>query len=154
MGYTGKWWNENRDKINEKRNQKYKDDPEYRAKARERARAYRERKRAERETANANPKITLNGKARSAMTTQDVCDHADVTPARIKYMQRAGYLPNALVTRPVRLYTTRQANLIRDLEVFLRQHQDTLRGPTTPQSEAVSKKLDAKTTSIKKQWET
>jgi hypothetical protein len=154
MGYTPEWWQENREKVNAARNEKYKNDPEYRAKAQERARLYREKKRKEREAERENQTILIGGKERPALTTAQVCSMVDVTASRIKYMQRAGYLPPALVTRPVRLYTKRQANLIAKLEAFLRQHQDTLRGPTTPESAKVSKKLDALTTTIQTQWET
>jgi len=154
MGYTPEWWEANRDKVNAKRNDKYNSDPEYREAAQKRARAYREKKKAERDKAKANPTLEVGGKTVPALTTGDVCYKVGVTASRIKYMQRAGYLPNALVTRPVRLYTKAQSTLIGKLEKFLREHQDTLRGPTTPESAAVSKKLGTLTATIANQWET
>lgn len=152
MGYTPDWWQKNRDKINSGRNEKYAKDPDYREQAKKRSKNYRDRKRAEREAEPVT--IMVNGEERPAMTTQEVCAFADITTARIKYMQRAGYLPAALVTRPARLYTKRQAQLIRDLETFLRKHQDTLRGPSTSESEKVAQRLATKTATIETQWST
>lgn len=154
MGYTKEWWDKNRALVNERRNEKYQNDPTYREAARARAKEYRDRKRAEAKAAKPKPTLEVNGNTVKALTTAQVCKHAGVTASRIKYMQRAGYLPTALVTRPVRIYTKVQADLIKDLEAFLRLHQDRLRGPTTPESAEASKKLNAKTTKIATKWET
>lgn len=154
MGYTPEWWAREKDRINAKRNARYQNDPEYREAARKRAREYRERKKKEREAAKANPTIEINGQQRPALTTFQVCEHAGVTAARIKYMQRVGYLPPALVTRPVRLYTKKQADLIRKLENFLREHKQSLRGPATPETEKVLAKLEKLKSTIAEKWET
>ena len=154
MGYTEDWWIVNRAKVNAERNKRYQKDPEYRKKARERARKYREQRRAEREAELSNPTLTVGGVEVPALTTQQVCQIAGITASRIKYMQRTGYLPNALVTRPIRFYTQRQAETIRDLEVFLRANQDILRGPETPESRAVAEKVAAYIATVKENWQT
>lgn len=154
MGYTPEWWERERDRVNAERAAKYRDDPEYRKAAKERARLYRARKREEREAAKKNPTITIGGVEVPALTTMQVCQYAGITASRIKYMQRAGYLPSAVVTRPVRLYSQKQADMIRDLEGFLRSHQESLRGPVTPESEKVLAELEHRTSIITKQWET
>ena len=154
MGYTQKWWAENREKINSRRNEKYKDDAVYRDNAKIRAQAYRQVKRKERLEQEANATLDVGGKVVKAWSTDRVCVHADISPSRIKYMQRAGYIPNALVTRPVRLYTQRQAQLIKTLEMFLRANQTILKGTTTPQSIKVAARLAALTSDIADKWET
>lgn len=154
MAYTPEWWKTAKDRINRRRAERYAKDPEYREAAKRRAKEYRERKKKEKAEAKKAPTITLNGHEVPAVTTHQVCENLGITAQRIKYMQRAGYLPPALVTRPVRLYTKKQEGLIKLLEEFLRTHEGVLKGPVTPESEKLSGKLDSLVTTIDEEWET
>lgn len=154
MGYTPEWWEKNGEDVKARRNARYAKDPEFREKARERARAYRAKKKAEREAQKGPPTIEINGKQKPALTTEQVCEKHGIEKSRIKYMQRAGYLPSALVTRPVRLYSETQSDLIGQLETCLREHQDVLRGPASPESEKAQQAIAALTTTIHEKWET
>jgi len=149
MGFTPDYWKTHRGTILNKRKKRYRDDPEYREKMKQRAREYRAKKRAEREAFYANPYIDIQGQQVPALSVDQVCDHAGITKPRLKYMQKAGYLPTALVNRPARLYTQHQADLIKELEVFLLNNSDALR-LSDPDAH---KNLNNQTATIKKEWE-
>lgn len=152
MGYTPEYWEKNKAEANARRSELYKNDPDYRAAARERSKKYRDRKRAEREAQKPKPTITIGLTEHEAMTTTQVCEYVGCNATRIKYMQRVGYLPPAVVTRPVRLYSKNQAKLIKSLDQFLQKNKNALRGPATTRSKAVLKKLNEKISTIKQNW--
>lgn len=148
MGWSEDYWSKNRDRILKERKEKYAKDPEYRAKARDRARRYRENQKAEREAFLADPWMEIDGKKVSALTPDQMCQHIGIERSRLKYLQKAGYLPNPLVMRPHRLYTHRQADMIKDLNEFLRDNVGLLR-VTDP---TATGELDAKLTTMQQQW--
>ena len=154
MGWTPEYWRKHGERIAAERKARYHNDPEYREKARERSRAYRARKKAEREAQLSKPTITVGGKVVPALTSDTLCEKAGINKARLKYMQRTGYLPNALITHPVRLYTNRQAQLVKNLEALLRTSSHHLRTPQTEKGAKAKAKLDALVSTIHAQWET
>lgn len=151
MAYTKEWWERNKQEVLDKRRSRYHSDPEYRQSVLDRSKRYREERKAK---AAATPKtITINGKALKALTVAEVYKIAGIDAERLKYYQRQGYVPPALVSRPSRLYTVQQAEHIRQLTDFLQRKADDLRRPQTPEGKAASAQLKGITQAIHSTWE-
>ena len=155
MGYTPEYWERNRNKILKERREKYQTDPAYRQQALERSRVRREKLKSERELSPKKSKavVTLpNGETVTGYTVQHVAAKIGISPEKPKYYFRQGYTPAALVSRPKRLYTENQIDLMHMLEHFLHENRAALRTPTTGAG------LDAQTTlktiieNIFKEW--
>lgn len=152
MAFTKDYWDTNRERILESRRYKYATDPDYQAARREASQAYRKKKREEGlATASLVP---TNGGPVQGIPVEAVAN-ADVglTPARLHYFQKAGYIPAALKTRPHKLYTTKQIGLLCQLEVYLKQHGRFLRSPTTSTGQAAIAGLNTMVAHLKQHWE-
>lgn len=152
MAYTKEWYEQNKDAISERRRERYHNDPEYRAAVLEQSRQHREKKKAERAAFLANPYIVIGDKKVPAMTVETLEKETGVDKARLKYLQKAEYLPPALTTRPVRLYTLGQVELIKELEAYLAEHSQFLRSTRTEEGQAARAGLDALITTIHANW--
>lgn len=153
MAYTKEYWEREGERIAEERRKRYATDPEYREAVLARSREYREKKKQEREAFLAEPYIVIKGKHVKAMTAEDMCESLGITDARLKYLQKKGYIPAALEVRPARLYTYHQSGMIRDLEDLLGQHSRYLRATKTPEGQAAQAALTEMTTTIHDNWE-
>lgn len=153
MGYTPEWWQQNGGRIAEDRRRRYHEDADYREAAKARSREYREQRRAERQAFLDNPYIVLNGVNVPALTIDQLCARVDIDRSRLKYLHKVKYIPAPLVTKPARLYTVAQADMIADLEAFLRASAYLLRAPQTERGAETVAALNAKTNTISIQWE-
>lgn len=153
MGYTKKWYEENKDSIAARRRKRYTDDPEYRKAVLSQSQQYRERQRKERAQFLENPSIVIKGNTVAAMTVEQLEEATGIDKTRLKYLQKAGYIPAATVTRPVRLYTHNQAELIKELEAFLTEHSQYLRATRTPEGQQAQALLTPLKDKITMQWE-
>ena len=152
MHRTTQHYHNNKDEYAKRRRDRYANDPEYRKKVLDQAADYREKRRKKR--AKAGKQIQLNGKMVSAITSTEICDELGAERTRLKHMQKAGYIPPALVSRPVRLYTKKQFALIRKMHEFLETNGAYLRNPNSPSGDKVMAELEALKSTIAKQWET
>jgi hypothetical protein len=152
MGYTKEWWEENKARVLRERREKYENDPEYRARVLERTRRNREKKAAERQDALRNFKI--NGVPVKLLSLRETADKLGVEPDRLKYYQKQGYIPKALVTKPNRFYTPVQVEYMRQLTEFLTAHGKDLRRPTSPPGKAAIAALEGLCKTIHENWET
>lgn len=152
MGYTQKWWEKNKDSISAARRKRYQEDPEYRKSALAHSKAHREKKRKEREAFRANPTMKIGNSTVPALTIDHLEQSYGITKARLKYLQKAGYIPAALVVRPLRLYTHNQLALIQELESYLADKSQFLRATRTKEGQDARAGLDALTTKIKTAW--
>lgn len=153
MGYTTDWWEREGARITEERRAKYSSDPAYREAAKARAKGYREAKRIQREEFLGNPFMEVKGQIVPAMTVEGLCKFAWIDKARLKYMQKTGYIPPALTARPVRLYTYAQAELIKGLDLFLRNNAHHLRTPQTEKGADAVTALATQTAILASNWE-
>lgn len=152
MGYTKEWWEENKDKVLKKRRARYHQDPEYRDKVLERTRRNRKKKAEERQAELRD--FAINGVPVKLQSLNEVAAKLGLEPDRLKYYQKQGYLPKALVTKPNRFYTPVQVEYIRQLTEFLAVHGKDLRRPTTPQGKAAITALEGLCKTIHDNWET
>jgi len=152
MGYTPEWWEREGKKVAAKRRKKYANDEEYREATKARSREYRERKKAERDAFYQNPHIVIDGKPVDAMTVAALCADLNIDKSRLKYMQKAGYIPTAIVSRPVRLYTGSQRDMIRKLEDFLQKNSANLRVPNSDAGAQAAAELETITTTLHQNW--
>lgn len=153
MGYTKKWYDKNKEALSKKRSDRYKNDPEYRKKTKEASKKYRDRKRLEKESDQGPLVISIQGQDHPAMTLEEIETKTGITPARIKYMQSSGYIPQALVNRPNRVYTQNQVKLITDMENFLRANGFHLRGLESDKRTAIRQELNALISTIVNEWD-
>jgi len=152
MAYTKKWYEANKDKIGKTRRDRYHSDPDYRASVLEQSKAYREKRKAERAEFLANPYIEKDGQTVPAKTVDMVQAELGVDKARLKYLQKAGYLPSAIVSRPLRLYTYQQVDFIAQLESFLAKWSPFLRATRTEEGQHARTELDKLVTTIHQNW--
>lgn len=152
MAYTKEWYEANKDKIAERRRHRYHNDPEYRAAVLEQSRQYHEKKKAEIEALTPPPHIEIDGVTVPAMTLEDLESETGVDKPRLKYLQKAGYLPPALISRPARLYTLGQVELIKGLEAYLATNSKFLRSTRTEEGQAARAGLDSLVQDIHENW--
>lgn len=154
MGYTPDYWTKNGSRIAEQRRKKYQNDPEYRSKVMERSREYREQKAAELAAFKSDPYIVVDGNKQKAFTQEGLCEHLGITPERLKYLRKSGYIPPITVKKPCKLYTKTQAALIGAVETFLVKNSKQLRLSKGEAGEAVHSALDAIITTTANKWNT
>ena len=152
MGYTPEWWQREGKKVAAKRRKKYANDKDYREAAKARSREYREQKKLEREAFYASPYLELNGEKVAALTVDTLCSDLGIDKSRLKYMQKAGYIPTAIVSRPVRLYTEAQRDRLRELEAFLQKNSAHLRVPNSEAGVMATANLETLIATIKANW--
>ena len=152
MAYTKEWYEKNKKVLAKSRRSRYWTDEAYRASVLEQSRQYREKKRAERKAFLANPYIEIGGKRVPAVTADTMEDDLGITKSRLKYLQKAGYLPPALVVRPAKLYTEQQISMIKELEGFLAENSQFLRS-TTDEGAKARADLEVITNRIWTKWE-
>lgn len=106
-----RYYEENRDEYNARRREKYQQDKETRAKARERAREYR--------AANAPVERQLireiNGRQVKVFSTGQVAQEMGRTPQMLRNWEKEGLIPESTFPDKHRLYTKRQKSMIIDL---------------------------------------
>ena len=151
MGYSQTYWEKNGEEIKKERRERYHTDPEYREKAKERAREYR---RQQREAQGIKDDVVKIGKVEvPGIPSQDIYDDLGIDSLTVKKWQKRGFCPPALRSRPVRLYTQFQVDLLDELNTFLRSHDGTLKGPAGPDKDAVKQELDMLVSKIHSEWE-
>lgn len=149
MGWSERYWKQNRERILEDRKRKYAEDPDYRAKAQKRAKDYRDQKRDEREAFLKKPYLMLEGVKVPALTADQMCSRIGIERNRLKYLQKAGYLPDPRKSNGARLYTYGQADMVKDLNEFLRENTGLLRVSDA----TASADLEAKLYHLHQEWE-
>lgn len=136
-----------------KRKYRYHTDPEYRAQALKRSAEYRERKRQERLANQKPPTLTIDGKEVPAVTVHDLLEEVGISKGRFKYFQRVRFIPKALVTHPVRLYTQNQVSLVAQLDEFLAANGKYLKVPDSEIGMETQTSLNHLVSTIAANWE-
>lgn len=151
MGFTTEYWRLNKERILSERQRKYNEDPAYRAAALERSREYRRKKREE-AGVGGSPEIVIDGKIVESYKLDEIPEEYGLTKVKLKYFQKQGYIPPALVSRPSRLYTKSQVLMIDALQKFLDKHRSVLRNPTVPAGVAARTELEKIVAHIHQNW--
>ena len=152
MAYTKEWWSKNGGAITKTRKSRYANDPVYREALKARSKEYRDKRRAQREAFLQAPYIEINGIQVAAKTMAMTCEVLGIPISRLKYLQKTGYIPHALVIRPVRLYTQNQIFLIGELELFLKKCSKYLRSTRTQEGIKAQADLDTHIDITKANW--
>lgn len=116
----GKWYDQHKDSLSEKRKQKYQDDPEYRKKAIARARRYRQDKSKSRTDLPHEYKYSA----------REAADTLGVTTNELRAWRLRDHYPTPFELLGRTYFTEKQVSLLKNLENFLSS-----KGPKIKQSD-------------------
>lgn len=127
-----RWYHGHADEYNEKRRQKYQDDPDARKRARERARKYRERRRKGNAVSDDPLYRYVNGSGPceygvgtriEVWTTGQIAEELGATPQMLRNWEKKGWIPDSIFPDKHRLYTGHQKSLIIGFAMFMSSYR-------------------------------
>ena len=150
MKHSPEYWASRGGGILKRRRDRYASDPEYAAAARERSRKYREKAKQEREIKPIT--LEIGGVLLPAVTMAGIAETIGISKDQLKYYHKKEYIPAALVTRPKRLYTHNQMDLIKSLSIYLSANKRALKRPDTQDGVTAHSGLAVLTATTETKW--
>lgn len=117
-----KWYEKDKDKLSEKRKQRYQTDPEYRAKCLARA-AQRRAEFPKPPRAGEARFKEIDGKPREVFRIGEVSQMIGIGLQTIRSWEASGTIPGPSIESAQRLYTGTQIALMRELAALSHQHR-------------------------------
>lgn len=118
--YYQKWYEANREKLAERRRQRYQMDPQVREKAIQRQRKWR--KDHARASTKDSPKFReVNGNLAQVFRISDTAEMAGCSVEFIRKYEQAGVIPRTSVQSAQRYYTSSQVRLIKDFFLVMQE---------------------------------